>query len=133
MTYTSFHEHTFSMSSNSEVAAYITNYDLISSTRGLFLKGSTASALINANPIAAEIQTIVYVANGALTNHENFERRVDVIPLGKGSELLAQLRVFSDSAITDAYLKARVVGAGTRLFRTSKTESESGTADVIYA
>jgi len=53
--------------------------------------------------------------------------------MGSGTQLANQLRTFSDVAITDAYLKARVVGAGTRLFRTSKTESESGTADVIYA
>lgn len=80
------------------------------------------------------VETVAFITkkDGAL-NALAYNADVEYIPLGTIAQLRSQLTTFFDASLDDAYLKARVVGAGTRLFRTSQTESQSGTQDVIYA
>jgi len=45
----------------------------------------------------------------------------------------AAISVSTDNTLSDAYLKARTVGAGIRFFKTSSADTESGTMDMIYS
>jgi len=54
------------MASNAEVGVYITNYDLLSSLRAVFIKGSTAANLIGFAPQPLEINNVQFVVNGVL-------------------------------------------------------------------
>jgi len=43
------------------------------------------------------------------------------------------MTLFRDNTIQTAFHKARVVGAGTRVFKTSAADNESGILDQVYA
>lgn len=57
---------------------------------------------------------------------------LDVIPLGNGTTVKSQTRLLRNPTPAANFTKHRIASAGLRIFKTSKSENESGQLDIAY-
>lgn len=124
VTYNTHAEYTFKATNQNSDVMYISNYEQMSGDYYVAITGQAVQNFLNNTPVAVE---------NAEVHNQQFDSMYDVtaVPIGTASQI--SVTTARDDTWHDIFFKLRCVAAGTRVLKTSRQESESGSLDMIYS
>lgn len=124
ITYNTHSEYTFKATANSQDIMYISNFEQMSGYYYAAVAGDGVQNFLTSPPVAIE---------NAQVNAELDDSVHDVTVVPMGQKGLTTVSYSKDDTWHENFFKLRCVAGGTRVLKTSRQDSESGSLDMIYS